>query len=199
MKTMTEKTKNIFLIILSVLMVFSIGISAFLTWQNYQLKQQVTNLTVDWKIYDKKYPDFEFKYPQYFREEPMKLYGPEQEWGQSFENRYNLIFGSMTNYNQETGKPYVNLEEFFKIDNVVKEIEVDGQRGIQVKPRAGSENVNAVYFFSKNKKTIYVMELTTYISDYVSDKTRVNETDMPKIQEGQKLFDQILSTFKFLD
>jgi len=41
--------------------------------------------------------------------------------------------------------------------------------------------------FSKDKKSIYTLELTT------------NSEDVSLIEEGQKIFAQILSSFKFLE
>ena len=76
--------------------------------------------------------------------------------------------------------------EYINIPYKVKEVVVDGQKAVQPLPRAGGENTFGVFFFSKDSKNIINLELDT-------------PKDGSKLQEGQKIFDQILSTFRFLD
>ena len=105
---------------------------------------------------------------------------------QDKQNFYTLTFTTQANYNNGTGKPYESLQEFAGID-YLKPFDVDGQEAIQPLPRAGSENISAVYFFSKDKKSIYILEL------------EANITDEDNVQQSWKQFDQILSTFRFLN
>ena len=99
---------------------------------------------------------------------------------------YILTFKAEDNLNKETKKPFTNLYEYLKMSNKIKEVRVDGQVALQSLPRAGSEYIYAVSFFSKDLKKIISFDLTTPI-------------DGSKIQEGRQLFNQILTTFKFFD
>lgn len=73
----------------------------------------------------------------------------------------------------------------------VKTLEVDDQEARQPLPRAGSENINLVMFFSRDSEFVYRLELKT-------GKSAVDASE-EDIKEGQKLFDNILSTFQFIE
>lgn len=101
---------------------------------------------------------------------------------------YSLSLANEINYNKETKKPFENLLEYEGLSSGSVTVIVDGQKAIQVLPRAGSENSNSIDVFSKDFKQIYTLILTMNAQE-----------DDSKIKEGQKLFSQILSSFKFLD
>jgi len=142
----------------------------------------------DWKTYQNE--KVIFKFPPQWTQKPILIRGSgfTQEFKDP-ENKFSLIFLSNGNYNQTTGKPYTTIDEYINMPHKVKVVTIDGREGRQTLPRAGSENVNVVMFFSKDSKFIYALELQTG-----STSSDASETD---VEEGKKLFDQILSTFKF--
>ncbi|GAG38508.1 unnamed protein product, partial [marine sediment metagenome] len=107
------------------------------------------------------------------------------------EGKFAFTFSSTQNYSQVTGEPYATIDEFINMPYKVKTVIIDGLEGRQPLPRAGSENINSVIFFSKDSEVIYTLDL----------KTGNTALDTPEtdVEEGQRLFNQILSTFKFLD
>lgn len=145
--------------------------------------------TANWKTYQNE--DIIFNYPSQWVKKPILMQGSGLT--QAFEDpelKFSLTFSSSGNYNQVTGKPYTNIDEFINMPYQVKTVIIDGQDGRQPLPRAGSENVNSTMFFSKDSKFIYTIELKT-------GKTALDVSGAD-INDGQKLFDQILSTFKFI-
>lgn len=146
--------------------------------------QQDGELT-GWKVFS--HDTISFKYPSSW--ELM----PTQPSGSGFYQEvkdpsgiYSLTFSTEGNYNNQTGKPFKDLYEYINMPYRVKEVTAGGQEAVQPLPRAGSENIYGVFFFSKDAESILNLTLGT-------------PRDGLKIEEGQKLFDQILSTFKFLD
>lgn len=205
--------KSIYYVVGSILL---IGSLVFLGYQNWQLRQQVNRLdkliqvddtpsnlsspapspdpTANWKTYS--FNGGLFKYPPSWSENPVLIRGSgfTQEIKDK-EGLYMLTLFTQGNYSQITGNPYATLEEFIgPPPNILETLTIDGQQGGQVLPRAGSENKNAVIFFSKDKKVIYTIELDTGSSTLTDP--RVTEES---VKTGQELFDQILSTFKFFD
>ena len=150
--------------------------------------------TADWKVYS--FSDGSFKYPNGWVEKLILIRG--SGFTQEIEDKdglYHLTFFTQGNYNQITGNPYSTLEEVIgPPPNILETITVDGQKAGRTLPRARSENKNAVIFFSKDKKTIYTIELDTG-STTLADPKVTEES----VKTGQKLFDQILSTFRFVD
>lgn len=142
--------------------------------------------TANWKTCSDK--DISFKYPSSWNQDPPQILGSRSIVEMRDPNKsYTFNFTKQANYNNATGKPFASIYEYLNMGYNVKTITIDGQVGIQPLPRAGSENVNAVYFFSQDSKFINILELSATTRD---------ETD---IKKGQEIFNQILSTFKFLD
>lgn len=146
----------------------------------------------NWKTYINGNVEFSIKYPPSWKESPSQLTGnafsqeiKDQDGFYTFEIYYRV------NYNTGTGKPYNSLQEHANMPYPGKILSIDGVEAMQYLPRAGSENVNSIDFFSKDKRKIYSVALTTGKSTF--------EVSMQQVTEGQKLFDQILSTFKFVD
>ncbi|KKU83399.1 hypothetical protein A2973_04530 [Candidatus Gottesmanbacteria bacterium RIFCSPLOWO2_01_FULL_49_10] len=150
--------------------------------------------TANWKTYS--FSDGSFKHPNSWAEKPILIRGSgfTQEIKDK-EGLYLLTLFTQGNYSQITGKPYTTLEEFIgPPPNILETLTIDGQQGGRILPRAGSENKNAIVFFSKDKKTIYTIELDTG-SSTLADPQVTEES----VKTGQELFDQILSTFRFVD
>jgi hypothetical protein len=147
---------------------------------------QPLSQTQGWQTYQNE--DVTFDYPIDWVKEPILIRG--SGYDENFytqDNKYWLTFSVTGNYSQLTGKPYSSLDEYvgMKSDTLV----VDGQEGKQILPRAGSENVNSVALFSKDKKYIFRLELKTGDTPLNTSEANVNE--------GKRLFSRILSTFKF--
>lgn len=151
--------------------------------------QPTISETADWKTY--KNEVITFKHPLAWEEKPIQPRGSgfTQEFKDP-EGKISFSFMTQGNYSQLTGKPYTTLDEFIGMPYKVKPVIIDGQEGRQPNPRAGSENVFSVYFFSKDLKNIYNLNLQ------VGD-TALNTPEV-EVQKGQTIFNQILSTFKFL-
>ncbi len=141
-------------------------------------------LTLGWKIYSGK--ELTFNYPSDWSEISVKTQNSNIIVElQDSTGKYNVSLIKENNSNPNTKKPYNSLNEFLKIGYSLPTVSVDGQQGVQSLPRAGSENRNSVVFFSKDFKFIYNLNLIA------------ENVDEAEIQEGQKLFNQILPTFKF--
>lgn len=184
-----------------VALIFSVAVVAIITIgyfffknQQFQFKNEIAAIdqskdeTVNWKTYDT--GNASFKYPFDWDLDPWKI--SENSFIQKIKDPSGVFvfnFTQQANYNNETAKPFSDLYEFINMPrNYYKPgMTIDGKEAIQFLPRAGSENINSVAFFSKDLVTVYIFELATQTK---------NEA---KIQEGQKVFSQILSTFKFLD
>jgi len=181
-----------------ILVILLFGTVGIFSYRYYRLKQtvetQVTTsrkTTTNWKTYQNE--NVTFNFPSEWVEKPILIRG--SGFTQEFEDpggNFYLAFLGNGNYNQVTGKPYASLEDYINFrykEKVKKPITVDGQEGAEIFPRAGSENINSVEFFSEDSKVIYTLELQT--------GNTALDTSQVKIEEGRKLFDQILSTFKF--
>ena len=177
-----------------VIVLIGLGGLLYFSWQKGLVKTApeetsltpTSNPTKDWKLYSRQ--EISFQYPPTWKEKPIQLTGSGSYL--EIENEsgiFTFIFTNRGNYNNGTEKPYSSLQEYTNMPYPGVERIIDGQEAMQYLPRAGSENVNSVYFFSKDQKQIYTIELTTNV------KTE------EQIEKGQKLFDQIISTFKFLD
>lgn len=151
--------------------------------------------TADWETYRNE--NVTFKFPSRWIEKPILIHGSgfDQEF-EDPEGKFFLTFSSTGNYNQVTGKAYTNIDEYINMPHQVKVVVIDGQEARQPLPRAGSENVNAVIFFSKDSKFIYILRLQTGSTAFENTPSDASETD---VEEGKRVFDPILSTFKFLE
>jgi len=156
----------------------------------YNLTSSIQNnpTPYSWSTYENE--DLTFKFPSQWTDKPILIRGGG--YTQEFDDpqkKYILTFLSSGNYNQITGKPYTNIDEYVRMPYKTKIVTVDGQEGRQPLPRAGSENANSVVFFSIDSTVIFTLELQTGGSPL-----DVSESD---VKEGQELFDQILSSFRF--
>jgi len=146
--------------------------------------------TSDWKTY--RNDEVTFKFPSTWTEQSNILRG--SGFIQKFDDSsgmFTFSFLGIGNYNQATGKTYETIDNYINLPYTVKSLQVDGQDARQASPRAGSENVNSVNFFSKDKKFIYTLELKT--------GNTTKNTSEADVREGQNIFNQILSTFEFID
>jgi hypothetical protein len=155
---------------------------------DYQIQGGVLE---NWNTYTEINQVFEFKYPKDWKEKPILLQG--EGYTQEFKDKegpYNLVFISYVNNNQITGKPFTSIDDFIDTSNTVKTA-IDNQEAWQSVPQGESKNVNNVTFFSKDNKFIYILRLTTGDTSGSVTKDQINK--------GAQFFNQILSTFRFLD
>lgn len=99
---------------------------------------------------------------------------------------YTLTITQEKNLNTITGMPYTTLRELTGLSYDVPTFTVDGLTAAQVLPRAGSEHINKILFFSKDLKVKLSIQLET-------------PRDGSLIKDGTAFFTQILSTFKFIN
>lgn len=78
------------------------------------------------------------------------------------------------------------LQDVAGVSYPLPTLTVAGAQALRLLPRAGSEHVNKVDFFTKDKKFVVFVTLET-------------PRDGSRLAEGNVLFDQILSTFTFID
>lgn len=151
---------------------------------------QVIDETVNWKTYAIT-PDSSLGYESYRLKLPVGWKQIEHssnfqgtETFQDGQNVYKLVIEEKKNYNDQTGKPFTSLKELVGFPYDITTLTVDGQQALRPLPRAGSEYIYKVLFFSRDVTLFYSITLET-------------PRDGSKIQEGEALFNQILSTFKF--
>lgn len=145
--------------------------------------------TSSWKTYTNE--EVTFNYPSSREEKPRTLQG--SGFTQIIIDKsglYTITIVYRGNYNQVTGRPYDSLDEYVGLPYQVKALQVDGQDARQPLPRAGSENVNKVIFFSKDNQFIYELSLQ-------SNNSSMN-VSAEEIEQGKSYFNQLLSTFHFL-
>ena len=131
-----------------------------------------------------------FNYPSEWLEKPLESgpIGSREEFSDPG-GQYTLTFESRANFQVGTGKPYASVNEYLNLPYEVKAVTIDKQVGRQPLPKAGSENVYSVVFFSIDKETIYTLTLQA-----AENEPEFSETEIAK---SQKLFKEILSSFKF--
>ena len=141
-----------------------------------------------WKTYEDE--NVSFRYPAEWTAKPLFSHGS----GSSLiisdpQITYTLTFSILKNINSETSQPYGDIDEFIQMPYRVKEVLVDGREGRQPLPRAGSENINSVSFFADDERTIYTLTLQS--------GRRTQPASEEQIRQGQKIFEEILTSFKF--
>ncbi len=151
----------------------------------------ITDKTTSWQVYKDK--EITFQYPTNWNLEPPG--GQELArfitQGETI-RRENMNLYQIDNYNQNTKKPFSSLEEIIKWQEnsdliTPKEIVAGNQRALWVKDqKPGHVPTEMVSVFSPNKKSIF-----TFYFYYQQVESNAE-------QKIQPLFEQILSTLKFL-
>ncbi len=153
---------------------------------------RISDQLANWTSYDiiteplLGYVDYTVKVPPSWKRIEHSSNFQDTETFQDTYGQYKLVIHQDKNYNSRTGKPYATLREVTSFPHDVTTLIVDGQPAARVLPRAGLESIYKVLFFSKDNKSVFSIELET-------------PEDGSKVKEGEDLFNQILSTFKFLD
>ena len=204
----SPKIKNLLVLIMSILLIITVTIAGLFYFQIQKLSKELAKYqtqasstptatsdpTADWKMYTVttdpalNLANYQIKLPPaWIRIEHSSNFQNKEIFQDSYTNQaYQLILNQEKNINPQTSKPYITLRELTRLNYDVQSLMVAGQTAAQVLPRAGSETNFMVLFFSQDNKLTFSIELDT-------------PQDGSRTQEGKILFDQILSTFKFLD
>lgn len=202
--TLQTKSKPSFIIILlSVLLLISCVIAGFFAYQTQKLVKEINNLkrnqevptatptnkekaTIEpittWQEYIDPTGEFSFKFPNSFQEGPSTM-GLRTYNDDSHGFYFHIGFFDMNNPNVD--KPYTSLDEYIKSENYLnnKQVILDDKTVVKVTTQNGAK----IIFFSKDKKTICSLDLAADVNHPESSS------------KAQDLFDQIFSTFKFID
>ncbi|MBI3379334.1 hypothetical protein HY029_01105 [Candidatus Gottesmanbacteria bacterium] len=150
----------------------------------------ISDPTINWQTYT--YGKISFKYPQSFQKKPQAIgISKSLDTFTSEDSIYKLSFVSSANFSEQTGKPiYPSLEDIIKANSghEVQRIMLDNHPAIKVLPYTisigtANETVNS---------SVYTMGI-----EIIS--IEIKSTDQAKVKAGNEIFDQILSTFKFLN
>lgn len=208
---MPQKTN--YLPLLLVMILILIGIASYLGYQNWQLKQQRSQIQLKpipplppiptakaddqaaaWKTINVTSEpsfglmDYQVKIPNSWEQiaHSSSFQNVETFQDNPIAINYQVVIDQQKNFNTQTGKPYSSLRELTGLNYDVSTTIVAGLTAAKVLPRAGNETNFKVLFFSPYNKQTISLEL-------------VAPRDGTRRDEGEKLFNQILSTFKFIN
>jgi len=146
------------------------------------------DITVGWKTYNHIDNSIMFKYPEDWQVEKEGIFGSRSVTEFKYKNTTLLELTVQGNYNQITGKPYKNIDEFLGPRlNKSKETFIDGQSAKRIEDQGDPGHVipyEEVLAFTSDKKAI----VSLYYKSSYYDKPNTN-----------RILDQILFTFKFLN
>lgn len=182
------KRKNFAPILILAIVIVLAGISYF-GFKNLYTQPSAPQTIIDttnWKTYTSVDNSFTLKFPSDWQVQPNQTFGSRSVTEFRFENNPLLEVALIGNYNQITGKPYKNLEEYLSLrQRLSKDILLYGQQAKHIVDAGDPGHVipyEEVVTFSSDKKSV--------ISLYF------NPDFYPGANED-KVFDQIFSTFKF--
>jgi hypothetical protein len=169
-----------------------VGLSFFLviksreivvTSNNVKVPVQTSVVPLKWKTY--KNDILSFEYPSEWEVGKTNIYGSSNETEFTYNYGKLLYLDLRVNYNQATGKPYSTLEEYWvSLSKVSTNIILDNQAAKYYYSKGGEHNIASenVVTFSPDKSVIVEF---VYQPDYYA-------------LGNKELFNQILSTFKFI-
>jgi len=142
--------------------------------------------TANWKTYSDK--QLTFRYPGDWTIDPIQVFGSRSEVEFKYQKTSAFSLAYIANYNNKTEKPFATLEEFIGTRNgYVKEILLTGHKAKYIDDPGDSGHVvpyEAVFIFSPDRSSIFSLRYTkAYFEKSGADK----------------VLDQILSTFNFID
>jgi len=156
-----------------------------------------TRPPTDWMVYSNTHVSFEYP-SSWVKKNPQPIGSGLVQEIQSPDRTYTLTFTSRANYNNATGEPFSSLGEFVGDypEGKTEKTTLDQREAIRILPYTSPAYIgtdkesdhSAVYVFSKDQQTIYILEITIQAKQ-----------DMAKVRVGHRTFNQVLSTFKFLD
>ena len=191
------------IILLSILLAISVILAGFFAYQTQNLTKEIKKLrneelitqtltpssTVGWKTYISTDNSFTFKFPDDWQVQPANIFGSRTVNEFRYNNNPFFEVSLVGNYSQITGKRFSNLEEYIgkTRSQYSKNIIINNLLAVKITdPGDGGHIIpyEEMIIFSKDNNNI--------ISLYF------NYGFYPESEKG-KVFDQILSTFKFLD
>jgi hypothetical protein len=191
----------------AIFIILALGLVVFFFYQNQKLKQILSTYALpsptpvaayspltNWVTYKSSQDYYEIKVPKEWIQSPLPTGVKRTVIFQSPDGLYRITVAGQDNKNKVTGKPYPSLDEFIGLPYTVKSYTVDGQEARQPLPRAGSENYDKVYFFSKDTASLLSIEML--VGDGTLKDHRVTGDTL---EIGSHIFDQVVSTFKFAD
>lgn len=144
------------------------------------------DIAASWKTYNYIDNSIMFKYPEDWQAEKEGIFGSRSVTEFKYKNTALLELTVQGNYNQITGKPYKNLDEFLGPRlSKSKETLIDGQAAKRIEDQGDPGHVipyEEVLVFTPDKKAI----VSLYYKSSYYDKPNAN-----------RILDQILFTFKF--
>ena len=220
-----EKTENIIsgvsqklnkprvIILVALLVVLSLGgIFAGIYYRQKQIinsSPSTNNISANWRTYNSIDNSLMFKYPEDWQAEKEEVFGSRTITEFKYNNTPLFVLNIQGNYNQVTGKPYINLAEFLDqrlnkledasyikgqmeqslIDTLKKskDIFVDGQVAKKIEDQGDPGHVipyEEVIVFTPDNKAIVSLNYTSSLYNRPT---------------ANGVFDQILSTFKFIN
>lgn len=146
------------------------------------------DITASWKTYNYIDNSIMFKYPEDWQAEKEGIFGSRSVTEFKYKNTAILELTVQGNYNQITGKPYKNLDEFLGPRlSKSKETFIDGQAAKSIEDQGDPGHVipyEEALVFTPDKKAI----VSLYYKSSYYDKPNAN-----------RILAQILFTFKFLN
>jgi hypothetical protein len=191
----------------AIFVIISLIVIIFLYNQNQQLKNiliknqsasptpTVANVNIKrptWRVYISDPDKYKIEVPKEWNEIVHLATAPHQAIFKSDDGLYRLTLDAENNLDPTTKAAYTSLDNFIGLPYTVKSLTVGGLDARQPLPRAGSESLFKVFFFSKDLKLIYSIELL--VGDGSGNDHRVTPE---AIQIAEGIFTDILSTFEF--
>jgi len=153
------------------------------------IPKPITDPTEKWKTYTN--GSTSFKYPQLLKKDPSAAgFSSLLQSFTSEDGVYRLIFLSFANFNEQTGKPYWSSLGDLIMQNSDHEVQytmLDNQQAIKILP------------YTSNIGTLNEMVSSSIRTLTKTLSIEIKSTDQAKVRIGSQIFDQILSSFKFID
>ncbi|PIU02242.1 hypothetical protein COT66_01235 [Candidatus Shapirobacteria bacterium CG09_land_8_20_14_0_10_49_15] len=203
--------KNRSVIALAGLLVAFLAISLYLSIQNYQLKDKICGLeeqikfspkvsapqptptpdpAVDWQVYRNEEYGYELKYPDELTLGKGDNWMSLRNFAGSYPEDENYINFAVSVEENPEG---LSLQEFLDRENRDRRSLVDEQKELEV----GVEKIPAIWMtfreeVNAGKPRVYFVHGQFFFSSHIDYGSLIKV-------EALKIFDQILSTFRFLD
>ncbi|MEK9183555.1 MAG: hypothetical protein AAB890_00590 [Patescibacteria group bacterium] len=177
------------------------------------------NTETNWKYYEESYNDISFKFqlPHDFtmtnRDSSQHPYYFKDYKGSYKNNPYTFQVTILPTTVLSTHKQYSSLEEFIKeqdktgIGKILasKNIDIDGRFAIQREefyyPHAAYDSVYLImtYLLEKNKLMLIGLWINRISQDMINEPLEMEEIEAEISEQDRQFFNQILSTFKFIE
>lgn len=131
-----------------------------------------------------------FQYPEDWKVKPVQIFGSRTEVGFEYQFTTTFTLSIIANYNQETGKPYVSLNEYVRQRmDISKDIAI----GIYSAKRITATKIPP----ELSGHVIPYEEVILFTPDKSAIISLYYQKDFYNKSGADKILDQILSTFKF--